>query len=211
MIEYVTGDLLKEGPRTIAHGCNTKGVMGAGIARPIRDKFPKMYESYHFLCVNDHFVLGDVMPWRQEDPNGGNFLRVYNLMTQTNPGADGNLYGVAIAARDMLSKADAFGVDVIGMPRIGCGIAGLAWADVEEALNVASLKYPHITLQVYTLPSEADKFPVPPVLHCEGLHRHDSHVWVVVHDDLDRLTRSGRKTLDPSIKVGDRRYCGGVS
>lgn len=158
MIEYVTGNLLKDGPRAIAHGCNAQGKMGSGIAAPIRAKFPVMYERYRTACEDGDLVLGDVMPWRQEADDGGEFLRVYNLITQTEPGPDGNLYGIAIAVRDMLHRMDMFKVPVVGMPRIGCGIAGLEWADVEEAINIAAMKYPHITIQVYTLPSELEKF-----------------------------------------------------
>jgi O-acetyl-ADP-ribose deacetylase (regulator of RNase III) len=45
-IQYKKGDLLKCEEKILMHGCNAQGVMGAGIAKAIRDKYPEAFEQY---------------------------------------------------------------------------------------------------------------------------------------------------------------------
>ena len=45
-IEYRKGDLFQTEIKTIVHGCNAQGVMGSGVAKIIRDKYPKAYDRY---------------------------------------------------------------------------------------------------------------------------------------------------------------------
>ena len=46
MIEYRTGDILTYEGKYICQGVNTLGVMGAGLALQIRNKYPKVFEVY---------------------------------------------------------------------------------------------------------------------------------------------------------------------
>lgn len=46
--EHIIGDLTEfpAGINVIAHCCNAQGVMGSGIARTIKEKFPSAFEEY---------------------------------------------------------------------------------------------------------------------------------------------------------------------
>ncbi len=44
-INYVNGDLFATDIKTIVHGCNAQGVMGSGVAKSIRENFPKAYDE----------------------------------------------------------------------------------------------------------------------------------------------------------------------
>jgi hypothetical protein len=48
-IVYKTGDLLEAPERTICHGCNAQGKMGAGIAVPIKKRYPMAFDAYRQL------------------------------------------------------------------------------------------------------------------------------------------------------------------
>ncbi|ESQ88967.1 hypothetical protein ABAC460_14395 [Asticcacaulis sp. AC460] len=48
-IIYKTGDLLEAPERVICHGCNAQGVMGSGIAVPIRNRYPMVFKAYRDL------------------------------------------------------------------------------------------------------------------------------------------------------------------
>ena len=47
MITYVKGDLLDSNCDYICHQVNCRGVMGAGIAKQIRERFPEVYRVYN--------------------------------------------------------------------------------------------------------------------------------------------------------------------
>lgn len=51
-IEFKTGNILDSTEDIIGHQTNTLGIMGAGLAKQIKDKNPLMYESYRLYCKN---------------------------------------------------------------------------------------------------------------------------------------------------------------
>ena len=46
MIEYKHGDVLKAEERIICQSVNYQGVMGAGLSRQIKNKYPGVMEDY---------------------------------------------------------------------------------------------------------------------------------------------------------------------
>lgn len=154
MIEYVTGDLLKSDLRDIAHGCNTVGVMGAGIARVIAEAYPDVRSLYQRRCVRKEFVLGSAFPVLMQDFGG--YRMIWNLGTQREPGANATLWGIMLSFGNMFEQMVATEVREVGIPRIGCGIGGLKWDDVartiEQAQKFVGDKAPRVV--VYTQESQ---------------------------------------------------------
>lgn len=60
-IEYREGNLLESDLKFIAHGCNACGVMGSGIAKAIREKYPEAYNVYRKQYINKGLKLGSVI------------------------------------------------------------------------------------------------------------------------------------------------------
>lgn len=60
MIEHKVGDLLHSGCDIICHQVNCQGVMGSGIAKQIRDTYPKVYKEYKDFCgaIGSNSVFG---------------------------------------------------------------------------------------------------------------------------------------------------------
>lgn len=141
MIEFVQGDVFTED--AIAHGCNCIGVMGAGVAALVREKFPEAYEEYRDLCETKRFRLGVVHHWSNGD------LHVFNLATQHDPGPFARLDAIEGAVASMITMADGAGVATIGMPRIGCGIGGLRWSEVRTVLQRTCERSKHVLVRVY--------------------------------------------------------------
>lgn len=154
MIEYVIGDLFEADEIDIAQGCNTRGVMGGGISGPIAAKWPIVREAYDNRCNSRTFVLGTAQPVMVRPA-----LTIWNLGTQQNPGPDGSLWGILLSFGNMMEQMVEWHVDRVAIPRIGCGIAGLKWANVEFQITTAQKfvgpKAPLVV--VYTHPSEAHK------------------------------------------------------
>jgi O-acetyl-ADP-ribose deacetylase (regulator of RNase III) len=60
-IEYRQGDLFKTDIRHIVHGCNSRGVMGKGVAKLVKELYPLAYEEYHKLWLrNTALIVGSV-------------------------------------------------------------------------------------------------------------------------------------------------------
>lgn len=129
MLIEVEGDLFNGGYETIGHGVNCQGVMGAGIAKEFKIRYPNMFYSYKALCEVHQIRLGDVHPWQEKGVKG------YNLATQFQPGANASLVGIRLAVTKAMSHAKNNHIKYIAIPRIGCGIGGLQWTEVGRDLD----------------------------------------------------------------------------
>lgn len=118
-----------------SHGCNTKGLMGHGIAVQFRRRYPQMYKAYVAYCEqhSSQDLIGNFFYWSRVSDAPA----VYNLFTQIRPGKDGRLEACYSAFCRMFNHAQQVGNNIIAMPAIGCGIAGLRWKDVKFNLEQA--------------------------------------------------------------------------
>lgn len=147
MITYRQGDLFTCGLPAIAHGVNCRGVMGAGIARQFRSRYPKMFQSYRRRCLRGELLPGEIVPWKHHDGTV-----IYNLATQQEPGADAQPWMITAAVGQMITEAyHDFRITRIAMPLIGCGIGGLTRTDLAGALD--PYENAPVDLVVITLPA----------------------------------------------------------
>lgn len=132
MIRYVKGDLCAAPEPLIIHGCNMQGVMGAGVARAIRAKWPIVYTTYRAWYESQfrEFKLGVVQTILVDD---GKY--VANLLSQRYCGSDGRKYASYIAIVEGLTYIAKQNWSRIAMPKIGCGLGGLNWTVVEALVD----------------------------------------------------------------------------
>ena len=62
MIKIIDGDILQASEDIICHSCNCQGVMGGGVAKQIKEKYPDIYRQYKKLCdrTESKELLGSV-------------------------------------------------------------------------------------------------------------------------------------------------------
>ena len=147
-IEFVTGDLFANRfqARALAHGCNCRGSMGAGIATGFRDRYPDMYAEYRRRCRAEprEFNLGDAFLWKADDQPW-----VFNLGTQEGVWrARASYEAIDAALRSMRQQADREAIGSIAIPRIGAGYGGLSWKKVRAVIEKVFADWPG-TLYVY--------------------------------------------------------------
>lgn len=140
-----TGDLFSTQARALGHGVNVDGMMGAGIAVAFRKRFPDMYGAYAARCMQNLLAPGQTMEW--EVPGIG---FVYNIASQDRPGANASLEWLDSGIREALAHADENNIKTIALPRIGCGIGGLDWDDVQTVLRAAAESY-QCDIEVWSL------------------------------------------------------------
>lgn len=139
-IEYRQGDLFTTDELYILHGCNSRGVMGSGVARTVRDKFPEAYEEYSAWCSKG-FRLGTYLPVASNDKI------IINAVTQQNYGRDGKRYVSYDAVADIMYEMNRhYAGCTIAMPRIGAQLGGGDWSVISaiiesELTNVHPIVY----------------------------------------------------------------------
>jgi len=122
-IEYVKGDLFTTNIKYIIHGCNAQGVMGSGVAKIIRDRYPEAYQEYRRIYdIEGELDLGDVI-WAQS-----NGKWIGNAITQEFFGRETSRYVSYDAISNamwQINKID--GMSEVAMPQIGAGLGGGDW------------------------------------------------------------------------------------
>ncbi len=140
------GDLItlaKQGHfNAIIHGCNCFNTMGAGIAKQIASEFPGALTADRATVAGDPSKLGGYtfgMWFNATDTVNSemHMLRVFNAYTQYNYRRSGtpNVDYDAIRS-SLLGIKDQLDIrDKIGIPLIGCGLAGGDWNVVSKIVN----------------------------------------------------------------------------
>ena len=129
-IEYRNSDLFQTDVKTIVHGCNAQGVMGSGIAKIIREKYPSAYERYrNQYLIENKLVMGSLMVVPCDDKI------IVNAITQEFFGRDDIRYVSHDAIDDVMKKInnfyDLYGINEVAMPQIGAGLGNGSWQVIE--------------------------------------------------------------------------------
>jgi O-acetyl-ADP-ribose deacetylase (regulator of RNase III) len=138
-IEYVVGDAtspLGSGPRIIVHVCNDVGGWGAGFVLAVsrRWSLPESeYRRWYAERDGNDFGLGEVQLVRVESE-----LFVANLIGQHGLRRSGGPPPIrydAVSAGLAKVRAHAKAHEAtVHMPRIGCGLAGGKWEQIEPII-----------------------------------------------------------------------------
>jgi len=131
-IKYVKGDLLNAEQTFIVHQVNCQGVMGSGIAKSIRHRFPTVYAEYKAYCM-DFGVSSDMLGYIQIIEVNG--IEVCNLFSQDRYFPRGQKHTSYDALFDGFESIKSLHVGDIAMPKIGCGLGGGDWKIVSAIIE----------------------------------------------------------------------------
>lgn len=138
-------DLFAEPHEGLAHGVNTHGVLGAGIAKAFAARHPSLVGAYTSYCKQyGNIAVGTALDW--DAPDG---TVVWNLFSQDEPGRAARYEWLKSSLTVALSNS----VYPLHLPWIGAGIGGLDQVRVAVLMRecVAAVGG---TLVVHTHPSE---------------------------------------------------------
>ena len=94
MIKHIKCDIFKSGADLICHQVNCQGVMGSGIAKQVREKYPNVYKEYKRMCdiYSPKALLGVAKFVGTRGDYDTQFLGIFNLFGQEKFGYDGKCY-----------------------------------------------------------------------------------------------------------------------
>ncbi|MEM7102746.1 MAG: macro domain-containing protein [Bacteroidota bacterium] len=138
-MKTVKGDLIKLAEDgifdVIIHGCNCFCTMGAGIAKTIKQKFPKAYEADLATEKGDKTKLGTIT-WSESQTRHGELI-IVNGYTQYYWGGKGRQADYDAIKSVFETIKEKFSGKRIGYPAIGAGLAGGDWTIISEIIRKA--------------------------------------------------------------------------
>lgn len=136
-IHYVTGDAtypIGDGPKIIAHVCNDIGAWGAGFVKALDKRWDRPRERYKLAHQVHPFGFIGTTGIVKVEPD----IEVANMVAQVGVRGPNNpqpiRYHVLEHCLGVVAK-DAGGRASVHMPRIGCGLAGGTWDEVEPIIQ----------------------------------------------------------------------------
>lgn len=143
MLKYHKGDLFSTPDPIIAHGCNSMGVMGSGVAKIIRSKYPGAHDIYS----KSPKALGTNIIYQHSDKI------IVNMITQERYGRDVTERYVSYDAVDSCFKhliewMTEFNYKSVSIPKIGAGLGNGNWDIISGIIGSHS---GNITINVWEL------------------------------------------------------------
>lgn len=158
MIEYKSGNMFEDYDEPeifLAHGCNAQGVMGSGVAKEVRDRYPWAYNRYRRVYDERGLKLGQIV--EAVNTVDQRTIRVLNCITQNKFGRDGRRYANYAAIQDCMRGINSWAVNrqvldpkivTVRMSMIGSSLGGADWSVIAQIIEREST---HFQPAVYDL------------------------------------------------------------
>lgn len=156
---FKSGDLFRSDVQTLTNAVNVVGVMGAGIAKEFKRKFPDMFKDYQQKCKANEVVIGKPYVWR---PNTFDGKWVLNFPTKRHWRGASRIEWIEEGLDHLVHNYRTWGITSLALPALGCSLGGLSWKDVKPLLSTR-LSGLDIPIEIYE-PLEA-RVPSREFLH----------------------------------------------
>lgn len=153
---HIKGNILtpSKAPTIICHQVNCMGVMGAGLAKQIRDTYPSVYQHYRIKCYSEHNDIG-MLGKIQLVPLTKDFSGIANLFGQYQYGRNQqqtNYDALRTSLNKLANVMLATGSQAtVRIPyKMGCGLAGGKWDIVLNIIHETLCKH-DISVEIWEL------------------------------------------------------------
>lgn len=125
MLKVKINDIFKSECNTLVNTVNCIGVMGKGIAKIFKQKYPDMYKDYVDKCNSNLIKPG--VPYYYSDLTG---VSIINFPTKDHWRSPSRLSYIIDGLDWFVKNYKKLGIISVAFPPLGCGNGGLDWQDV---------------------------------------------------------------------------------
>ncbi len=133
MITYTKGNIFDAGTQAIVNTVNCVGVMGAGLAKQFRIRYPDNFKEYYDACVEDELTTGRVLVTHNLDRD---FVYIVNFPTKDHFKDDSKMEYITQGLTAMKAEMSRLNIESIAIPALGCGLGNLEWKTVKEQIEL---------------------------------------------------------------------------
>jgi len=147
MIDFRSGDILKDESDALVNTVNCVGVMGRGIALQFKDAYPENFKIYAAACKR-----GEVQPGRMLVFETGKLTPpryIINFPTKRHWRGRSRIEDIDSGLLALVKEIRARGIRSIAIPPLGSGLGGLDWNTVRPRIEKALAEVPDIRATVY--------------------------------------------------------------
>lgn len=147
MIEYKTGDILKEDAEALVNTVNCVGVMGRGIALQFKQAFPENFREYAEACKR-----GKVQPGRMLVHDTQQLIHphyIINFPTKRHWKGKSRIEDIEAGLKNLADVIRVRKIRSIAFPPLGSGLGGLDWQEVKTRIESAMAPLGDVHVVIY--------------------------------------------------------------
>lgn len=143
MLKIKIGNIFETNMKTLVNTVNCVGVMGKGIAKDFKDRYPAMFDEYVSLC--DKKILKPGVPYHYSDLLGNSII---NFPTKDHWKSPSKLSYIVEGLDWFIKNYKQLNIKSIAFPPLGCGNGGLNW-EMVGPIMYKELKNLPIDVEIY--------------------------------------------------------------
>lgn len=128
------GDITLATEDCIISAANTVGVMGKGVAKAIKTRYPWCYHPYKKACANNEIEPGDIFVVKIEGLERDSPI-IIHAATKKHWRNKSKIEWVIRCFKNLRDYAEDNQCRSMAVPKLGCGLGGLDWKDVEDEME----------------------------------------------------------------------------
>lgn len=151
-ITYVDYSLFDSDAQVLVNTVNTVGVMGKGIAKEFKRRYPEMFEEYKKKCEAGRFQTGHLLPYNIPDSD----RLVLNFPTKRHWRGRSKIEYIESGLEKFVRIYEEKGITSISFPMLGSSNGGLDWETQVKPLMEKHLKDLPIKVMIHEYDPESD-------------------------------------------------------
>ena len=133
MIEYKTGDILREDAEAIVNTVNCVGVMGRGIALQFKKAYPDNFKDYAAACKRNEVKPGQMFVFDRQSLTNPRYI--INFPTKRHWRGKSRMEDIESGLVALANEIKRRGIRSIAIPPLGSGLGGLNWGQVRSRIE----------------------------------------------------------------------------
>lgn len=135
MIEFKTGDILKENVEALINTVNCVGIMGRGIALQFKNSFPDNFKAYSVACKKNEVQPGKMFVF--DTGRSTNHKYIINFPTKRHWRGKSRMEDIDSGLEALVETIKRNNITSVAVPPLGSGLGGLNWAEVRTHIEAA--------------------------------------------------------------------------
>lgn len=192
MIEFTSGDILKDDVDAIVNTVNCVGIMGRGIALQFKNAWPENFKAYEAACKREEVQPGRMFVYEVGQLTTPRYI--INFPTKRHWRGKSRIEDIESGLKALVGEIRQRGIRSIAIPPLGSGLGGLDWNDVRPRIEAAMHELPDVRVRIF----EPKGAPASDVMH----HSREVPTMTAGRAALVELMgRYIRGLLDPTITL----------
>lgn len=147
MIEFTSGDILKDEAEAIVNTVNCVGIMGRGIALQFKNAWPENFKAYQLACKRDEVQPGRMFMFEVGQITSPRWI--VNFPTKRHWKGKSRMEDIDTGLEALAAEIRQRGIRSIAIPPLGSGLGGLDWAQVRPRIEALAAQLPGVRVRVY--------------------------------------------------------------